>query len=63
MPYRNTEYYNKAKDKFMNDMDIMNIVSNLNKVQVLVDTLFDRHQKELMNFSKNHTVLDGASYK
>ena len=60
-PYRNNKYYNEAKDKLSNDLDVMNIVSTVNKVKVLVDVLLNNRQKQLLNLSEVHTVHDKKS--
>ena len=48
-------------EKFGNDLDVMNIVTTMNKTRVLAEALLDDNQKLMMNFSQTHTVNDEKS--
>jgi len=48
-------------DKYANDLDIMNIISTVNKTKILMDVLLDEHQKQLLNLGESQTVNDDST--
>jgi hypothetical protein len=53
-------YFGVGKDKFLEELDLINIIKTMRKVKILTQVLLSNKQKYLLKFQKNN-VIDSTS--